>query len=68
MLSLMGALWCCIVTSGVIGHKLYFRPSQLSTDSNLRQARCMANPHVSDLVFQLHTRKTDMLYLFWHCK
>ena len=39
MLSLMGALWFSIVTSGVIGHRLYFRPSQLNTGSNFRQAR-----------------------------
>ena len=39
MLSLMGALWFSIVTSRVIGHRLYFRPSQLSTGSNFRQAR-----------------------------
>ena len=56
MLSLMGALWFSIVISGVMGHRLYFRPSQLSTDSNLQQARHMANSHVSDLVFQLHAR------------
>ena len=35
MLNLMGALWFSVMTSGVIGHRLYFRPSQLSTDSNL---------------------------------
>ena len=44
MLSLLGALWFSIVTSGVIDHRLYFRPSELSTDSN-RQVRHMANPH-----------------------
>ena len=39
MLSIMGAIWFSIVTSGVIGHRLYFRPSQPSTDSNFRQPR-----------------------------
>ena len=39
MLSLLGALWLSTVTSVVIGHRFYFRPSQLSTDSNLWQAR-----------------------------
>ena len=34
----MGALWFSIVTSGGIGHRWYFRPSQLSTGSNFRQA------------------------------
>ena len=39
MLSLMEALMFSKVTSGVIGHRLYFRPSQLSTGSNFQQAR-----------------------------
>ena len=41
MPSLLGALWVSTVTSGVIRHRLYFRPSQLSTGSNFRQAKAI---------------------------
>ena len=37
MLSLLGALCFTIVTSGVLGPRLYFRPCQLSTGSNFPQ-------------------------------
>ena len=58
MLSLLGAIWFSKVTSGVIGHRLYFRPSQLSTGSNFRQAIPIDGQsiHMSAiLLFQLHT-------------
>ena len=71
MLSVLGALWFSTVTSGVIGHRLYFRPSQLRTDSNFRQAIPIDGQsiHMSAILFfNFMQGKTDMLYLFWHCK
>ena len=71
MLSLLGALWFRTVTSGVIGHSMYFRTSEQSTDSNLWQAIPIDGQsiHMSAILFFNFMRgKTDMLYLFWHCK
>ena len=65
MLSLMGALWFSRVTSRVIGHRLYFRPSQLSTGSNFWQAIKAWPIHMSAILFFNFMRgKMDMLYLF----
>ena len=44
-----------MVPSGVIGHRLYFRPSQLTQNSKFGQDGLdgtMANPHISELVIQ----------------
>ena len=72
MLSLLGALWFSKVTSRVIGHRLYFHPSQLSTDLNLRQAIPINGQSIihmlAILFFNFMRGKTDRLYLFWHCK
>ena len=63
MLSLLGALWFSRVTSRVIGHRLYFRPIQLRTDSNLWQVIPIDGQsiHMSAILFIRFMRgKTDM--------
>ena len=66
MLSLMGALWFSLVTSGVIGHRLYFSPSQHRFKFLASKAWSI---HMSVILFFNFMRgKTDMLYVFWHCK
>ena len=70
MLSRMGTLWFSTVTFGVIGHRLYFRPSHLSTATNFRQARHgQSTCQRSCFSTSCEVKQTCCrAYLFWHCK